>query len=224
MFCALNGQHYALTCFHVGCATDENRLNAAFNKVEYVQMMRNALPAYESYAKKQQYYFTEGNTENDNGLILFGDDGTDYTRLGGFDKYHFDNECDILSLKVSDGVKIDCKIVDATSPDWDSIWDELYDGDSNLVEVEKTGFSSALTRGHIVPCDFSYSQEQEPLFQDAFAVKGCSGPFLEGGDSGSLVFFHDKNNQKQVFAYGVCEVDELFLPGQQVRVSEFLPF
>ena len=23
MFCALNGQHYALTCFHVGCATDD---------------------------------------------------------------------------------------------------------------------------------------------------------------------------------------------------------
>jgi urease accessory protein UreH len=33
MFCALNGQHYAVTCIHVGCATDENRLNAAFNKV-----------------------------------------------------------------------------------------------------------------------------------------------------------------------------------------------
>ncbi|CAB4021515.1 Hypothetical predicted protein [Paramuricea clavata] len=61
MFCALNGQHYALTCFHVGCATDENRLNAAFNKVEDVQKMRNSLPAYESYAKKQQYYFTQGN-------------------------------------------------------------------------------------------------------------------------------------------------------------------
>jgi hypothetical protein len=58
--------------------------------------MRNALPAYESYAKKQQYYFTEGNTENDNEPILFG-----------FDNYHFDNECDILSLKVLDGVKID---------------------------------------------------------------------------------------------------------------------
>jgi hypothetical protein len=51
MFCAFNGQHYELTCFHVGCATDENRLNAAFNKVEDVQMLRNALPAYESYAK-----------------------------------------------------------------------------------------------------------------------------------------------------------------------------
>ena len=46
MFCALNGQHYALTCFHVGCATDENCLNAAFNKVEDVQKMRNSLSAY----------------------------------------------------------------------------------------------------------------------------------------------------------------------------------
>jgi hypothetical protein len=182
MFCALNGQHYALTCFHVGCGTDENRLNAAFNKVEDVQKMRNSLSAYESYAKKQQYYFTQGNTKNDNEPILFGDDGTDCTRLGGFDNYNFDNECDILSLKVLDGVKTDCKIADATSPDWDSIWDELYESDSNPVEVEKTGFSSALTCGYIVPCDFSYSQEQEPLFQDAFAVKGCSGPFLEGGD------------------------------------------
>jgi hypothetical protein len=75
MFWPLNGQHYALTCFHVGCATDENRLNAAFNKGEDVQKMRNnSLPAaYESYAKKQQYYFTQGNIENDNEPILFGD-------------------------------------------------------------------------------------------------------------------------------------------------------
>jgi hypothetical protein len=48
---------------------------------------------------------------------------------------------------------------------------------------------------------------------------GCSGPFLEGGDSGSLVFFHDKNNQKQVFAYGVCEVDEFLLPEQHESAS-----
>ena len=41
--------------------------------------MRNSLSAYESYAKKQQYYFTEGNTENDNDPILFGDDGTNCT-------------------------------------------------------------------------------------------------------------------------------------------------
>jgi hypothetical protein len=42
---------------------------------------------------------------------------------------------------------------------------------------------------------------------------------LEGGGSGSLVFFHDKNNQKQVFAYVVCEVDELLLPEQHESAS-----
>jgi urease accessory protein UreH len=57
MFCALNGQHYALTCFHVGCATDENRLNAAFNEVEDVQKMRNSLPAYESFATETAILF-----------------------------------------------------------------------------------------------------------------------------------------------------------------------
>jgi hypothetical protein len=60
----------------------KNRLNAAFNNVEDVQKMRNSLPAYENYAKKQQYYFAQGNTENDNEPILFGDDGTNCTRLG----------------------------------------------------------------------------------------------------------------------------------------------
>jgi hypothetical protein len=89
------------------------------------------------------------------------------------------------------------------------MYERVFSIDRNPVEVEKIGFSSAKTSGHIVSCDFSGFQENEFLFQDAIVVKGCSGPFLEGGDSGSLVFFHDKNNQKQVFAYGVCELDEL---------------
>ena len=152
--------------------------------------MPNSFPAYERDAKKQQYYFTQGNTENGNEPIVFGYNGTDCTRLGGFDNYHLDNECDILSLNVLDDIKIDCKISDAISPHSDSIWDELYESGHNPVEVQKIGFSSALTRDYIVPCDFSYSQEQEPLFQDAFAVKGCSGPFLEGSASASLVFYH----------------------------------
>jgi glucan-binding YG repeat protein len=42
---------------------------------------------------------------------------------------------------------------------------------------------------------------------------------LEGSDSGSLVFFNDKNNKKQVFAYGVCEVDELLLQEQHKSAS-----
>ncbi len=219
MFCALNGQHYALTCFHVGCTTDEHRSNAAFNKVADIQKMRTQLPSYVRYAKKQQYFFTNDKAEDDNGPILFGDDGRNYTHLGDFDNYRFDNECDILSLKISEGTEIDCKIADATSPDWDSLWDELFESTDHPMEVTKIGFSSALTRGYLVPCDFSYSEEQKPLFQDAFAVKGCGGPFLKGGDSGSLVFFYDKNNQKQVFAYGVCEVDDLPLPEQHESTS-----
>ena len=232
MFCAHDEQHYALTCFHVGCATDENCLNATLNEKENIQEIRNSLPIYEEHAKEQQYYFAErvvvendneeqqyyyaervADNENNNQPITFGDDGSNYTHLGDFHNYQFDSKCDILSLKVSKDTKIDCKILDTISPNWTNIWDEMYERvfsiDRNPVEVEKIGFSSAKTSGHIVSCDFSGFQEDKFLFQDAIVVKGCSGPFLEGGDSGSLVFFHDKNNQKQVFAYGVCELDEL---------------
>jgi hypothetical protein len=213
MFCARDEQHYALTCFHVGCATDETCLNATLNEKENIQAIRSSLPIYEEHAKEQQYYFAERvAVENNNDDITFGDDGSNYTPLGVFHNYQFDSKCDILSLKVSKDTKIDCKILDIT-PNWKNIWDEIYERvfsiGRNPVEVEKIGFSSAKTSGHIVSCDFSGFQENEFLFQDAIVVKGCSGPFLEGGDSGSLVFFHDKNNQKQVFAYGVCELDEL---------------
>ena len=57
------------------------------------------------------------------------------------------------------------------------------------------------------------------LFKNAVAVKGCGGPFLQSGDSGAPVWFHDKNNKKQVFAYGVCEVDELSLPDHHERTT-----
>ncbi|CAB4043183.1 Hypothetical predicted protein [Paramuricea clavata] len=216
MFCAHDEQHYALTCFHVGCATDENCLNAALNKKDNIQEIRNSLPIYEEHAKEQQYYFAEkvvveNNNENNDEPITFGDDGSNYTHLGDFHKFQFDSKCDILSLKVSKDTEIDCKILGVTSPNWTNIWDEIYERvfsiGCNPVIVAKRGFSSAETYGHIVSCDFSSSDEDE--FQDAIIVEGYSGPFLKGGDSGSLVFFHDKNDQKQVLAYGVCELDEL---------------
>ena len=216
MFCAHDGQHYALTCFHVGCATDETCLNAALIKKDNIQEIRNSLPIYEEHAKEQQYYFAERVVvENNNEPITFGDDGRNYTPLGHFHKFQFDNKCDILSLKVSKDTEIDCKISGITSPNWTNIGVEYYErvfstGDNpDPVIVEKRGFSSAKTYGHIVPCDFSSSQENESLFQDAIVVKGYDGPFLKGGDSGSLVFLHDENDQKQVLAYGVCELDEV---------------
>jgi hypothetical protein len=47
------------------------------------------------------------------------------------------------------------------------------------------------------------------LFQNAIVVKGNSQTFLKDGDSGALICFFDKTNEKQAFAYGVCEVDQL---------------
>jgi hypothetical protein len=218
MFCFSDGHHYALTCFHVGCANDETFFNAAFNKVEDIQEIYSSLPTYVNEAKEKEYWFTEGSVEDNNEPISFGDDGSNFTALGDFHNYRFDDECDILSLKIMD-TEIDCKITGVNSPDWSSIWDELLDmTGQNPVKVEKIGFTSALTCGHIVSCNVSYGDEGN-LFQNAIVVKGCGGPFLKGGDSGSLVSFHDKNEKKQVFAYGVCEVDELRLPEQPESTS-----
>jgi hypothetical protein len=197
MFCFSNGHHYALTCFHVGCANDESRFNAVFNNVENVQEIRSSLPAYVGEASGKTYLFTQGKADNNNEPISFGDDGSNYTPLGDFHNYQFDSECDILSLKIPKDTQINCKIADVTSRDWDSIWDELIEEcaertSQNPVKVEKIGFSSALTYGHIVSCNVSYGKEME-LFKNAVAVKGCSsGPFLEGGDSGALVSFHPR--------------------------------
>ncbi|XP_028418722.1 uncharacterized protein LOC114544235 [Dendronephthya gigantea] len=217
MFCCKNGQHYALTCFHVACASDEARLNAAINKAEGIQQMRSKLAYLQAQAVKKEYFFTESKGETNNEAISFGDDGSNYLRLGDFENAHFNTECDILSLKIPNDVQLFCTISGVTSPDWDTIDDELYERviekKTSPVHVEKNGFSSALTKGYIVPYDFSYSIGQEPLFEDGFVVEGYGGaPFLKNGDSGSLVFFRDEKNAKQVFAYGVCEVSADLLP------------
>ena len=228
MFCSPDGQHYALTCFHVGCACDENRLNAAFNRVEDIQEIRNSLKKYVNYAKKQQYYFTNGdggseqngyNESNNNESITFGYDGSPYVCLGDFADCHFDTECNILSLKVSDDIEFNCKLPDVIYPNTKKMWTALNKVLKSQTQVEKIGFSSALTQGRIVISNFNYMHEDNLLFQDAIVVEGCSGSFLQGGDSGCLVYIRDENNQKIAFAYGVCEVDALHLPAQDVPTS-----
>ena len=229
MFCSPGGQHYALTCFHVGCACDENRLSAAFNRVEDIQNIRNCLKKYVNYAQKQQYYFTNrysgseqnGNERNNNESITFGYDECPRVCLGDFADYHFDTECDILSLKVSNDIKFNCKLPDVIYPNMTKMWTELNKvlKSQTQVVVEKFGFSSALTYGRIVISNFNYMHEHNLLFQDAIVVEGFSVPFLKGGDSGCLVYIRDVNDQKIAFAYGVCEVDALHLPEKHVPTS-----
>ena len=221
MFCFSEGHHYALTCFHVGCANDEMRLNAIRNIPENIQEIRSSLGTHELCARRATYFFTKDQMENNNEPMSCVDNQRDYSRLGDFHKYCFDSECDILSLKISKSTQVKCKVADATSQDWKSIWDELLEKfEERNVEVNKIRIPAPSTNGHIVSCNISYGKEQE-LFKNAIAVKGCTGPFLRDGDSGSLVFFNDKNNQKQVFAYGVCQVDELQLPAPQSSSIEY---
>ncbi|CAB4007915.1 tetratricopeptide repeat, partial [Paramuricea clavata] len=242
LLCYKNGQHYALTCFHVGCANDENSLNDTIKKKDDIQKIRRLRKHYAAYAKKQDYYFQKSPVENNN--ELFGDDGSNYECLGHFDRYCLNDECDIMSLKIADGVEIDCKVVDVTRPDWDEVWNDLHNRvvenpGQNPVDVNKVGFKTGETQGYIVELDFSYGNasgledgsedgsedvSEDVSFHDATVVKGCSGLFLEGGDSGSPVFFHDKDKKKQVFAYGVFEMDELQLPQQHDATKSTGPY
>ncbi|XP_028398971.1 protein mono-ADP-ribosyltransferase PARP14-like [Dendronephthya gigantea] len=217
MFCCKNGQHYALTCFHVACASDEARLNAAINKRENIQQMRDEFADLQTRAREKEYLFKENRRVTNNEAISFGDDESNHLQLGEFENAHFNTKCDILSLKIPKDVQLSCKISGVTSPDWNKINGELnkrvIENNTSPVHVEKNGFSSGLTKGYIVPCDFSYSEGPKLLFKDAFVVEGYGGtPFLEDGDSGSLVFFRDEKNVKQAFSYGVCEVSDDLLP------------
>ncbi len=227
MFACKNGQHYALTCCHVGCANDQNRFNAAFNyELDDIKDMRMNHESYVRHAKRQEYRFQESIVENHNEPVSNGDNGGRHMHLGYFHKCHFDDECDILSVRISEGIKIDCKV---PAPDWDEIWDELSERirentGENPVVVEKLGFTSGLTEGEIVMSEFNYRHEDWDLFNDAVVVKRHSGSFLEGGDSGCPVFFNKRDNQKQVFAYGVCELDVLQLPEPQRKRYPTGPF
>ena len=235
MFFSPDGQHYALTCFHVGCANDESGFNAAFNKVEDIIRMRSSLVLYANHAKEHQYYFTkrdgDGSSEqngpyerNNNEPISFGGKGREYVRLGDFAGYHFDKECDILSLKIYDDIKINCRLEDVIYPNTEEMWTKLNNilKSQTPVMVEKIGFSSDVTYGRIAISNFTYFHKKDVkdvLFENAIVVEGCSVPFLQDGDSGCPVFLPCKNNQIIAFAYGVCEVDALRLPVQRVAAS-----
>ncbi len=215
MFCSKNGNHYALTCFHVGCATDEQSFRQTFNQQEMLNV-RRSIENYQEYAREQQEYYYKEKTieksdENENTV-----DPDNYTHLGKLAKCSFHSESDIMSIQVREDVTINCRVAGINVPVWERIWEELYDrvlingitGDH--VKVEKVGYpTNEEHAGRIVDHNFCYRYEGEILFQNAIVVKGNSGSFLKDGDSGALICFLDKNDGKQAFAYGVCEVDEL---------------
>ena len=204
MFCFKGEHHYALTCCHVGSANDGDSLLDPEQRFP-----RDNNRDHESSAENKIYRFKETDENNNEAMSC---DESDDEFLGDFHMCRWDSECDILSLKIPKETKVSCKITDAISPDWNSLWDEILENTESIsatpLNVEKIGFKSAVTYGHIAKWNISY----KGLFKNAIAVKARDPrPFLEDGDSGALVFFRDRNNMKKVFAYGVYEVGGLNL-------------
>ena len=89
--------------------------------------------------------------------------------LGDF--HNFDEQGDILCLKVLGKTDVNCELVDVTSPDWNSLWDKMLEDTAsdgtNELKVEKIGFKSGLTYGHIALHNTSYKEK----FKNAIAVK-----------------------------------------------------
>ncbi len=217
MFCYKNSNHYALTCFHVACITDEQCSNQAFNHPsEKFLTIRNSIEGHESFAKERlQFFYRPQVNENIDENQNHGNP-SHYVRLGEVSMCCFDSKSDFMSIRVPEEIEITCELEEINSPDWQGIWKELHDrniqraGSANAVKVEKHGFPpNPKHSGHIVESNYSYASERKLLFQDAIVIKGNSDTFLKEGDSGTLIYFLDENNEKQAFAYGVFEVDQL---------------
>ena len=218
MFCFTHGKHYALTCFHVGSKNDGDGflrpLAGASNKKGSTKL---------SAMLKTYWYKTR---EESNDGIVFDDDGSNYKRLGIYNDHCLNKECDIMSLEVSENTEVNCKIVDVTSPGWNRIWEELKKNVNRVkksvesaIRVEKEGFSSGLTYGQIVSCCCC---DKNNSFRNAIIVKGCNGPFAVKGDSGAPLFFTDKRDKRQVFAYVAYnyDIDEFPLTENELESSD----
>ena len=229
MFCCLNGIHYALTCFHF-CWNQAFEEALKRDQLEEILQIRNSIEFYKERTKQQVQFFYQ--IENKNAV-----NSPDYVHLGTFSDCHFDEKCDIISVKVSENVAIDCQIQRIDTPDWNIIWPELKDRifKNDVVEVQKHGFQEqeqeqkqekeqkqeqeqeqqqekgqdSAHEGKIIKINHTHVCQGEWLFQNAIVIKGKSGSFLKDGDSGSLVSFVDKKKRRQAFAYGIAEVDKL---------------
>ena len=93
------------------------------------------------------------------------------------------------------------------------------------MEVQKASASSKINSGYINKINYSYKYKDELLFKNAVVVKCDSGEFLRPGDSGALICYIDSKNNKQAFAYGVCEIvdsdsDVVFCENDQLRTEK----
>ena len=221
MFCCQDQRHYALTCFHLGCMT----LQEFQEGINFDQMfeIRKRMNHFTRHVKRQQYHYTEREVDNPEGNEI-NHNLDNHSRLGNVHNTSIDSESDIISIEVPNDVEIHCEVAETEPPNWQEIWRELHrrvTGDpEHQVQVEKDGNSTDTTHGHIVVCNYNHKHDGELLFRNAIVVKNDADTFMAPGDSGALIWFHDEEEKKQAFAYGVATVDEL----DQVSSEENGPY
>ena len=215
MFCFHNNKHYALTCFHVGCKTDEQRYDEVFSPEKLRGIRESHDIDWHKQLAKNNYEYLYSPSENP------GENGNEKAAeivenipLGMFSEGSFDTKSDILSIEVSGDVEIDCRMTQVDSPSWLNIWQELHDrvyipGEEVSAIIKKVGYPSNVAYGYIEDINFSYKTEEgQTCYKSAISIRSNSGLLLRPGDSGALVCFVDRNNKEQACGYVVCQASD----------------
>ncbi|XP_046847655.1 uncharacterized protein LOC124441248 isoform X6 [Xenia sp. Carnegie-2017] len=184
MFCCHNGIHYALTCCHV-CYNGDG----VDTLYEMQNQNKNDPNKFKLHLNTNQYNYTSPPSP-----------------LGHFNSYNLEKNTDILSIEVNGNVleTVDCRRRGIQNPTWNGVWEELHERVNiarELVEVKK--YDNRRLKGEIVNDSYScYDPENRIDIDDAVLVQ-CDETFLEKGESGVLVYFHDEDGRRIPFCYGV---------------------
>jgi hypothetical protein len=207
MFSFHNNKHYALTCFHVGCTTDKQRHDKAFNVEELMKIRKSKrIKWHKEFAKSRRFDYGPRHNRDDS------DDIADTIPLGEFGECSFDTKNDIMSIQVFEGVETDCRMEEIDFPSWTKISRYILTTLHRkgrvpaIVKIDKT---SKEENGYIHEINYSHpAEEGENCYEDAVVVKCNSGTVLRPGDSGALVCYLDKHENQKACAYVVCEASE----------------
>ncbi|XP_046845159.1 uncharacterized protein LOC124439006 isoform X1 [Xenia sp. Carnegie-2017] len=197
MFCCKKEMYYALTCAHVACVTDQLSVSKAFGQENEVSIIIDNVNA---------------RNENDGNRYFYQLPNSDEKRqLGGFPcntVSTFDSESDMMYIPI--GKKEDFQHLGGD--DMENFSLDLKETNKELYKTANSnkGFVEVRTSNHItgVISDRNFScidGNLKPIFKNAVMVKSMDS-FLQNGDSGSLVYFKDRENNWQPFAYAVCEI------------------
>ena len=191
MLCCKNENYYALICAHVSCNTKD--LQNDVTKITDVINTRNANDV-------SMYFHHPHNSKEEMQLSTVPCNTVS----------KFNSEGDIMCIPVRNKdnfQRLGGDDMERLALNFKEINEELYktaNCNKGVVEVR----TSNDINGYISERNFSYiDADSTTIFKNAVKVKS-SAIFLEKCDSGTLVYFKDRKDVWQPFAYGVCNIDD----------------